>query len=217
MDSIRHFNRPNKLTINVRPPLTHHQVTPSDSPINSPPGGHRLSETQCHRWARKCANKRLIFQLSVVAPLTGALLLFIGLVQLTPGAERGSYGMPLINVGAGVLGFGFIIIFIRVICKWVISRRAQLPDVPEIRVDDTSQQVETEFGDEHNKMMMEQRENGSVKGDDENKRGSCSPYSKCEEDKGTPDVRDGRGSTVDINSYVDLGKAPQDSPNDNGV
>lgn len=33
------------------------------------------------------------------APLVGAILLFIGLIQLTPGAEANPYGVPLIIAG----------------------------------------------------------------------------------------------------------------------
>ncbi len=93
------FNdRPHKLSLHFRPPLMH-QVTPTPSPGNSPETGRNRRERAHHRFARNFVSKRCIFQLSVLAPLVGAILLFIGLIQLTPGAEANPYALPLIIAG----------------------------------------------------------------------------------------------------------------------
>ena len=96
--SIGFIGRPHKLSLHFRPPT--HQVSPTPSPVNSPPGYHPR-DTAAVRFARKFLSKRCVFQLSVLAPLVGAILLFIGLIQLTPGAEASPYGIPLISAGGG--------------------------------------------------------------------------------------------------------------------
>lgn len=123
--SIGYFSRPHKLSLHFRPPLSHHQVTPTPSPINSPQG---VSEQQQHQEsgaqsvARLIAEKRVFFQLSVILPLAGALLLFIGLIQLVPGAEGKHYGMLLIVLGGIILVLGLVLIIIRLFCKWQLER-----------------------------------------------------------------------------------------------
>ncbi|CAG7786682.1 unnamed protein product, partial [Allacma fusca] len=79
--SIGHLNRKN-LSLHFRPPQLNSQSANSET----------------GQMARHCANKRLLFQLSVLAPLCGALLLFVGLVQLIPGADGEAFSLPLILI-----------------------------------------------------------------------------------------------------------------------
>ncbi|CAL8123532.1 unnamed protein product [Orchesella dallaii] len=144
--SIGYFSRPHKLSLHFRPPaLSHHQVTPTPSPINSPQGvtdAQQSSETRVHRLARLVAQKRVFFQLSVLFPLAGALLLFIGLIQLVPGAEGKPYGMLLVVIGCILLVIGLLIIIVRLCCKWELERceTSYLHGgvLPEIKVNEPS-------------------------------------------------------------------------------
>jgi hypothetical protein len=138
--SIGFIGRPHKLSLHFRPPLTHHQVTPTPSPVNSPPGQYQPQrETAHHKFARNFLSKRCIFQLSVLAPLVGTILLFIGLVQLTPGAEASSFGIPLIVAGAGAFILGLVVITIRMYFKWELNRlNSRRTDLPQIKVNEPS-------------------------------------------------------------------------------
>lgn len=143
--SIGYFSRPHKLSLHFRPPLSHHQVTPTPSPINSPQGvtdGQQQNETGGHSLARLIARKRVFFQLSVLLPLAGALLLFIGLIQLVPGAEGKHYGMLLIVIGSIILILGLVLIIIRLFCKWQLERYEMSyvhgGVLPEIKVNEPS-------------------------------------------------------------------------------
>lgn len=143
--SIGYFSRPHKLSLHFRPPLSHHQVTPTPSPINSPQGAAETAQHQDssdHGLTRMIAKKRVFFQLSVLLPLAGALLLFVGLIQLVPGAEGKHYGNVLIVVGTTLLILGLVIITIRMFCKWKLehyeTRHPQSGDLPEIKINEPS-------------------------------------------------------------------------------
>lgn len=144
--SIGYFSRPHKLSLHFRPPISHHQVTPTPSPINSPQG---VAESQTqhqeaggHGLTRLIAQKRIFFQLSVLFPLAGALLLFIGLIQLIPGAEGKNYGGLLIVLGTTLLIIGLVLIIVRMFCKWQLERydNSYLHGgvLPEIKVNEPS-------------------------------------------------------------------------------
>lgn len=144
--SIGYFTRPHKLSLHFRPPGSHHQVTPTPSPINSPQGvtetQQQHHDTRNHGIARLIAEKRLFFQLSVLFPLAGALLLFVGLIQLVPGAEGKNYGMPLIVLGVTLLILGLVLIIVRLFCKWQLERDGTNylhgGVLPEIKVNEPS-------------------------------------------------------------------------------
>ncbi len=143
--SIGYFSRPHKLSLHFRPPLSHHQVTPTPSPINSPQGvaeAAQHQDTSDHGLTRMIAQKRVFFQLSVLLPLAGALLLFVGLIQLVPGAEGKHYGNVLIVVGTTLLILGVVIITIRLFCKWKLEHYetsyVHTGDLPEIKINEPS-------------------------------------------------------------------------------
>ncbi|XP_065220462.1 uncharacterized protein LOC135845651 isoform X2 [Planococcus citri] len=122
--AVRHERRRQEKR-NKRPSLLYLQSTQSrstsPSPVQSSPGLYSAPQLEIY-----ILGKISLLHIAVVTMLAGAVTLFVGLVQLKPGAEASQYRYVLIGSGLLCTLLGTILAVIRCcLLPWVARRREQ--------------------------------------------------------------------------------------------